>query len=89
MIPQVMTNQEKSEAKTKTGFTITVDLTKCIAAGPCAAISPSVFSQRDSDDKAIIVDPDSDTIENIIDAAKSCPILAIIIKDKEGKQIFP
>ena len=86
---QVVTTNDKSEAQTKAGYTITVDLNKCVAAGPCAVLSPTVFAQRDSDGKAVIIDPDSDTIENIIFAAKSCPILAIIIKDKNGKQIFP
>ena len=89
MTQVVTTTADISEGKTKDGFTITVDLNKCVAAGPCSVISPTVFALRDSDGKAIIVDPDSDTIENIINAAKSCPILAIIIKDKDGKQIFP
>ena len=84
----VITTDDKSEATRADGFTITVDLNKCIAAGPCSVVSPAVFQLRDSDGKAIISDPDADTIENITMAAKACPIMAISIKDKDGKPIF-
>jgi len=89
MSEKVVTTQDKSEGIREDGYVITVDLHKCIAAGPCSLVSPEVFKLRDSDGKAEITNPDSDTIENIISAAKSCPIFAISIKDKEEKQIYP
>lgn len=89
MINAVFTTLEKSEAIRKDGHIITVDLNKCISAGPCSIVAPLTFLLRDSDGKAIIGDPDADTLEIIKEAARSCPVLAITLKDKSGKQLFP
>jgi ferredoxin len=86
---QVNTTEDKSEAIRKDGYTITVNLNKCISAGPCSISAPLTFLLRDSDGKAIIIDPDGDSLEKVKEAARSCPILAIFIKDQNGKQIFP
>ena len=32
---------------------------------------------------------DEDTIENIIESAKACPVAAIIIEDEKGNRVFP
>lgn len=85
----VITTDSISQATRQDGNQITVDLDKCISAGPCSIAAPLTFLLRDSDGKAIISDPDGDTLEAVMEAARSCPILAIIIKDKVGKQIFP
>lgn len=72
----------------------------CITAGPCEAVSPKVF-KIDEEGKATILDqetkPDQDgfieitqdTFENVLDAAKSCPVFAILAVGEEGKQIYP
>lgn len=60
----------------------------CIGAASCVAVSPKVF-QLDNEAKAIIVDVNGDTDENILAAAQSCPVNAIIIEDENGKQIWP
>ncbi|KKT30659.1 MAG: Ferredoxin [Candidatus Collierbacteria bacterium GW2011_GWC2_44_18] len=86
---QVITTEDKSEAVRKDGYTITVDLNKCISAGPCSIVAPLTFILRDTDGKAIIIDPDGDSLEKVKEAARSCPILAILIRDASGKQIFP
>jgi len=86
---QIMTTENKSEAVRQDGYTITVDLDKCISAGPCSIVAPLTFYLRDSDGKALILDPDGDSLEKVKEAARSCPILAIFIKDKNGMQIFP
>lgn len=85
----VINTEEKSEAIRSDGYTITVDLSTCIAAGPCSIAAPHTFILRDSDGKATISDPDGDSIESIKDAARSCPVFAIKIKDKNNNQIFP
>lgn len=84
-----ITTEEKSEGIRKDGITVTVDLDKCISAGPCSIAAPLTFLLRDSDGKAIITDPDGDSLEAVLEAARSCPVLAIIIKDKSRKQRFP
>lgn len=85
----VTTTDQKSEGVRKDGATVTVDLNLCIAAGPCAVVAAKTFQIRDSDGKALVLDPDGDDVETVIAAAKSCPVAAIIIKDKTGKQLFP
>lgn len=70
------------------GFVIEYDLNKCIGAGPCAIAAGKVFKIKD-DGKAMVDDPNGDSISAIIEAANSCPVFAIIIKDKLGKQIAP
>lgn len=72
----------------------------CIGAGSCAIISPKVF-KCDQEKKAIIleqgeqadkdgfVEITQDTLQNVLNAAQSCPVLAILVLDENGKQIFP
>lgn len=70
-------------------ITVTVDKNLCIGAASCVAVAPKTFA-LDNEAKAIILDTViENTSENIIDAAKSCPVAAIIIHDDTGKQIFP
>lgn len=62
---------------------------KCIGAASCVAFSPTVF-QLDDQKKAIILDNASDTPENILMAAQSCPTKAIVVVDATtGEQIWP
>lgn len=60
----------------------------CIGAATCSAIAPDVF-ELDPEMKAIVKNPQGANDETILDAAKSCPTLAIYIYDDAGKQIFP
>lgn len=85
---KVITNDQSSEGTRKDGVQVIVDLTACIGAGPCVIAAEKVFQIRSSDGKAIIVDPDANTIEQIREAAESCPVLAIKLK-KDNQQIFP
>lgn len=66
-----------------------VDKDICIGAATCVAIAPSTFL-IDSEAKAIILTTaENDTDETIIDAARGCPVAAIIIEDANGNRIFP
>ncbi len=89
MKDDVVTTEQSSSGKRADGMTVTVDLNKCIGAGPCAIEAGNVFVIRDEDGKAIIGDPDGDSPAAILSAAKSCPVKAILIKDTKGKQQFP
>lgn len=61
----------------------------CISAASCIAVSPNVF-EFDSENKAIIKEGASDSEQNILMAAQSCPTKAIIITDTEtGQQVWP
>lgn len=60
----------------------------CIGAGACEATSPKVFKVN-NEGKAELLDQKADTDENILAAAKACPVQAITVYDEDGKQIFP
>lgn len=71
------------------GWTVEVDRELCIGAGTCVVIAPKSFA-LDDEAKAIIVQGiDEDDKDTILAAAKSCPVEAIIIKDKDGNRIYP
>ncbi|MCL5784106.1 MAG: ferredoxin [Patescibacteria group bacterium] len=60
----------------------------CIGAASCVAISPTTFV-LDNEQKAVI-QGDSDSPENVLAAAQSCPTKAIVVIDTEtGKQVWP
>lgn len=68
---------------------IWVDRDLCIGAATCMAIAPSTYV-LDSDAKAIIIDTaDADSDEAHIDAARGCPVAAIIIEDEKGNKVYP
>jgi ferredoxin len=70
-------------------YKVWVDRALCIGAATCIAVAPKSF-ELDSEAKAVIIETaDQDTIETIIEGAKSCPVAAIIIEDEKGNRIFP
>ncbi len=70
-------------------YKVKVDRNACIGAASCVAVSPGTF-QLDNENKAIVLQNSTDSPENIITAAESCPTKAIIITDAEtGKQVWP
>ncbi len=71
------------------GLKITVDRDMCIGAATCIAIAPQTYT-LDSEAKAIILESaDQDSDEVHIDAARGCPVAAIIIEDENGNKIYP
>lgn len=81
---------------------VRVDRVMCIGAASCTIVSPSVF-KIDSENKAVIIDPtnpaqtqaelemevDEAKKQEIIDAARSCPVAAIFVHDENGNQLYP
>lgn len=68
---------------------IVVDRNLCIGAATCVAIAPKAF-QLDNEAKAIILPSANDeTDQSLLDAAKSCPVAAIILSDETGAQVYP
>lgn len=67
---------------------IEVDRNLCIGAASCVAVAPDVF-ELDGENKAVVKSPTGADDDTIMLAAKSCPVLAIKIYGKDGKQLFP
>ncbi len=73
---------------TKDDWEVRVDKDLCIGAGVCTAIAALSF-ELDADGKAVILaGVDQESEDALLDAAKACPVAAIIIKQGET-QIFP
>jgi len=73
---------------TKSGLTVIIDQDLCIGAASCVAVAPTVW-QLNAEGKAEFVDADSVSDDIQMQAAKSCPVNAIIIKDRNGNIIWP
>ncbi len=68
---------------------VRVDRDLCIGAATCIALAAKTFT-LDEDAKAVILETaDEDTDEAILDAARGCPVAAIIIEDEQGNRIYP
>lgn len=84
-----MPKQEYVRAKEGSSISkIVVDRDLCIGVASCVTVDPMVF-KLDNEQKAVVIDPNLSEDQEVIDAAKSCPVQAIILYDKNGKQIFP
>jgi len=82
-------NNPSGPVKVKEKYKVWVDRNICIGAATCVAVSPKSF-QMDNEAKAVIVRTiDEEELENIIQAAKACPVAAIFIEDDKGNRIFP
>lgn len=69
---------------------IRVERDTCIGSADCVYVAPDVFSL--DDERKAVVDTESaaDTNDDVLwDAADSCPVLAILLYDEDGNEIFP
>jgi ferredoxin len=88
-------SQWKNEAKPagpvvlKNGYTVEVDHNICIGSAPCTAMAPNTFALDDTGKASILATADNDDQDTVLNAARACPVAAIIIKDATGKKIFP
>jgi ferredoxin len=68
---------------------ITVDRTKCEGYAKCIQATPKVF-KLDKTMIAEVIDPNGDSDEKILLAAKICPTKAIGLEEEgTGKKIYP
>jgi ferredoxin len=66
---------------------VTVDRSLCIGSGDCVDTAPDVF-QLDSEDKAVVVDPDGAPLDDVLTAAGNCPVSAIFVVGESG-DLYP
>lgn len=70
-------------------LTMRIDRNLCIGAATCVALAPKAWA-LDDEAKAIILDTASEeTDQALLEAAKGCPVMAIILTDENGKQVYP
>lgn len=69
-------------------YSIEIDRDTCIGDQLCCSEAPNTF---DVDDEgiAIVLNPEGDPPEQIMNAAKSCPVDCIFLKDESGTQVWP
>jgi ferredoxin len=67
---------------------IVVDRDLCIGAASCLAVSGTTY-ELDGENKAVVTGADSVDDATLVMSAESCPTKAILLFDKEGKQVFP
>lgn len=62
---------------------VTVDESKCVAAGQCVRVAPQVFDQRDSDGVVVLLESEVDDLmgPSVREAAVVCPSAVIHIED--------
>ncbi len=68
---------------------IEIDRELCIGAATCVTLAPDAF-ELDGENKASLKPKWSElTDEQLLNAAKSCPVLAIYLYGQDGKRIYP
>ena len=82
-------NDPKVTRKIRT-LTMHINRNLCIGAATCVALAPKAWA-LDDEAKAIILDSvEEETDESLLEAAKGCPVMAIILTNKKtGKQEYP
>ncbi len=66
---------------------VEVDRDLCIGSGDCVDTAPDVFA-LDDEGKAVVLDVDAAPVDDIVDAARNCPVTAIFVAGDEG-DIYP
>jgi ferredoxin len=61
---------------------------ECCGNAVCVEMFPDVFA-LDSKQKAIVLDPEAASKEDLIEAAEACPCSAILVLNDEGDVVFP
>lgn len=69
-------------------YTVEVIREACISAGSCVVLASNTFD-LDEENLVRIKQQNGDSDEDILMAAQSCPVNAIIVRDESGKQIWP
>jgi ferredoxin len=68
---------------------VEIDRELCIGAASCIAVAPEGF-ELDGENKAVTKPAWHElTDEQLLNAAKSCPVAAIYLYDEAGQRIYP
>jgi ferredoxin len=76
-------------ATTNEGLVIEIDRELCYGFGDCVSTAPNVF-ELDDDEKAVVIDPNGASRDDLVEAAGNCPVMAITIREAStGEEVFP
>jgi ferredoxin len=68
------------------GIEISVHPERCMAAGGCRVVAPDVFGTGEEGWVRLLEPrPAADRLDDVLDAAESCPLAAIEVNVREGK----
>ena len=77
----------RNRADSKIGK-IVIDRNLCIGAASCIAVSGATY-ELDGENKAVVTGVDAVDDATLMMSAESCPTKAILLFDRDGKQVFP
>jgi len=60
----------------------------CIGCGTCVALAEGTF-EMNAENKSQVKTKPTNTDEEILNAAKACPVAAIEVTDEQGNKIWP
>ena len=66
---------------------VEVDRDLCIGSADCVDTAPAVF-ELDDEGKAVVIDPDGASFDEVLEAAQNCPVTAIFVAGEQG-DIYP
>ena len=69
-------------------YRIKIDRSLCSGYAECVGLAPEVFRLGD-DNVCLVLDPEGDDDEAILDAARGCPVDAITLFDEFEEQVWP
>lgn len=84
----ILIMSDSGPIKNSQGYEIRVDRDLCVTLAVCIGVSPEMF-ELDAEGKAVIKNPDAADIQKILEAAKGCPVNAIILRHPNEKRIWP
>ncbi|GAA1282535.1 ferredoxin [Saccharothrix xinjiangensis] len=68
-------------------WTVEVDRSTCLGTGMCTSIAPGHF--RLEGGTSVPVNPSVEPDDSVVDAAESCPMEAILVRDADGTVLAP
>ncbi len=60
------------------GIEVAIDRALCVGSGPCFVLAPAAFALDDMM-KATVIDPDAESEDALVEAARECPTQAIYL----------
>ena len=69
-------------------LTVRIDRTLCVGFGDCVELAPDAFD-LDDEDVAVFVESDVVDRDRLLKACDTCPVDALLVFTRDGRQIVP